>query len=256
VLDFLNRGRWYFDPQRGLMRTCKNPQRDDSSLRKYWTKERLEIEKAAIITEVHGDNDVEIKPGKSNANAKPTKRATKGCKNIKVVTPAFKAESDVKKKTSNAKRARKPIVIAESDKDTSVSDVSDAPSPKRPRRLGKSAESIGTTVVPYANASSTKSVPTCEVSAGAPKENQSIPAAMPATALSHDLEVGSTAAPGMLQAMMSIAYDTAAINARRLELERREQEIERKERRQQDRDDKFLFMSQAAESFKHFLHLR
>lgn len=113
-------------------------------------------------------------------------------------------------------------------------------------------------VIPCATAASIEQVTTSELppAVSETKESLPVPSAMHATPLSHDFGVGSTTAPGIFQTMMSIAYDTAAINARRQELERREQDIERKERRQQDRDDKFLFMSQAAESFKHFLHSR
>jgi 3-deoxy-D-arabino-heptulosonate 7-phosphate (DAHP) synthase class II len=63
----------------------------------------------------------------------------------------------------------------------------------------------------------------------------------------------SSSSQGMMQLMMSMAYDTAAVNARKNEVDRRERELERKERMYEEQADKINFMALAAKSFNFFL---
>lgn len=58
---------------------------------------------------------------------------------------------------------------------------------------------------------------------------------------------------GMLQLMMSVAYDSASLTARKYDIERREKDIDRRERFLDEQAEKARFMASAADAFKlHF----
>jgi hypothetical protein len=59
---------------------------------------------------------------------------------------------------------------------------------------------------------------------------------------------------GILQLLLSTAYDTATLNARQQEMQRREWENEQKRYQQQAEDSKSLFMSLAAKAMNQFYH--
>jgi hypothetical protein len=270
-MEFLNKGRWFYDPARGLLRTCKNPQQADSMLRKYWTKDRIT---ATAGPSSDNENDEPVEPvadRKWLKTEKPhVKRAAKTVSKPEVKTTKSKVSKLIKSKGN--KRGRKELIelsdyessAEESDmvKDIDVSgslpakrnrcNVADLPLPLiSPAK----AEPEGTSHVASngfpADAAITK--PCAKLIS----EFNSTPSVHAATVpmhnpLSHITDVSGA----MLTLLMSTAYDSGSVSIRQQELERRERECERKERQLQELADKERFMSKAVDAFKLFLQPR
>jgi hypothetical protein len=66
-MDFLIRGRWFFDSERGLLRTCKTPQKSDTALRKYWTKEHRQQQEESEASPDYEKRAVEPAPKPKSA---------------------------------------------------------------------------------------------------------------------------------------------------------------------------------------------
>ena len=67
VHDFFVRGRWFFDPSRGLDRACKNPQKPDTALKKYAAKNTVAAvteDESAAISKPKSDSKSMIKRAK------------------------------------------------------------------------------------------------------------------------------------------------------------------------------------------------
>lgn len=258
-MDFLNRGRWFFDPARGLMRSCKNPQQDDSALRKYWTKERLQLEhQGAGGADKQGN--VEESSKACEISVKPKPAVNRG--NVKGKREP-KTDSKAGSKPALKKRGRKPILIESSDDATEDEGVVDVdaegpPSPKKTRASGKEAK-VAHPQPPVANNLIAIMPPAASIEAPMPPSvGTDVKKAAPPKAhvlkepaeFQADFPPATTPA-GMMQLMMSIAYDNASVSARRHDLERRERELERRERFQEEQAEKASFMANAADAFKH-----
>lgn len=262
-MDFLNRGRWFFDPARGLMRSCKNPQQDDSALKKYWTKDRLQLDHRDAGGDGNGDTaDVSVnveepvKAKSSKAAKKAAKKADKkGCSKTASKTN-IKTDAKADGKAATTKRGRKPIVIQSSDEeDEDISVMEVLLSPKKTRKTDRGSEwvtplvtddligniqstvPIETPVPPSAGTDLKMAAPVNHTTAQTPV---TLPASLPAGTMS-----------GMMQFMMSFAYDNAALTAKKYDLERREKEIDRKQRFLDEQAEKASFMAGAADAFKH-----
>jgi hypothetical protein len=269
-MEFLNRGRWFYDPARGLSRSCKNPQQADSMLKKYWTKERIS---ATADPSSDYENDAPVEPvaeGKGPKTEKPpVKRPAKA-----VSKPEFKvAKSKVSKpiKLKGNKRPRKEVIEL-SDYESSAEEteteneiditgslpvkrnrrnVADPPLPPIPAKV-EPEETID--VVSYGFPADAPMTQPC---AKLTTEFNSTPSVHAATMPMHNpLSYNTDISGAMLTLLMSTAYDSGSVNIRQQELERRERECERKERQLQELADKEHFMSKAADAFKLFLQPR
>lgn len=257
-MDFLNRGRWFFDPERGLQRSCKCPQKSDTALRKFWTKERLETEKAS------SPEPEEIPRSEEPKQLKPVNAKTKG----KV---AKKDSGAPKAKAGGRKRGRKPkVVVVESESESDESEPghkTHSPSPKRSRRkdpvssennLAKSLKSPSIAekneVKPRGILGGT-SVPD-PLPIGSLKANiGAAPAVDPsglAPVATTSVQLPPSSPSAMFQMFMSMAYDSATINARMIEVTRREKECERREQLASEAAIKSDFMSQVAKAAQSF----
>lgn len=256
AMDFLIRGRWFFDSERGLLRTCKTPQKADTALRKYWTKEHRQQQ-----DESEASPDTEkraIEPVTKSKSAGGGKGGRK--KQEKQATKAIQ---------KGVKRERKRVVVAvESEDDLSESEGETMeeeellPSPKRNRRVYADSTSATKNVpappvpaMPQAPADIKIPIPVADVShasAFSLQGNGGIPS-VSATATPVANSAGLTSE--MLQLVLSTAYDAATLNQRCQDLQRREWDFEQKRQLKEAEDNKRQFLHQAANALKPFYNL-
>ena len=265
-MDFLNRGRWFFDPERGLQRSCKDPQKSDTALRKFWTKERLEAEKQRSLEEE------EQHPPKKTEEPKPACGKRKGKKQTQ--------QKPAKKPPAGRKRGRQPkqVVPILSDSESSASgsdtdtDEASPPAPKRSRGKAPASHPDDNRAKDAIAENSNESQATAIAAAVDPvkpatKAVESVPqpAVPPSSALARSpgfcampaINPRAPSSPNsMMQMLMSMAYDNATVNARMLEVSRREKECDRREQMMDSAAVKSQFMDQAAKAAQFFFSNR
>ena len=273
-MDFLNRGRWFFDPERGLKRSCKDPQKPDTALKNFWTKERRLQAFQSDLSESESDNyttETE-KPGpktQSSAAGRKERMTAKG----KATPQKLKKPNTVKRK-----RGRKSaVVVVASDEDRSepeeeLFEEMLPPPPKRQSRTQNiptppssalleerlEQEAPPSPVIPNRNP---QVPPGVSDFSSLQLVLQQVPSRGTAGSSSSGLNVNPAPAnntsafnPAMIQLLLSTAYDTATLNARHQEMQRREWENEQKRLKQQAEDSKAQFMTLAANAMNHFYH--
>lgn len=258
-MDYLNRGRWFYDPERGLQRTCKNPQKADTALRQFWTKERKEAEKE------HPPEPDEPKPlSEPQAGEIPKPAKSKGSgKQAKKNIGTEKAQKVAHKRGRKPKQVVR-ILCSESETSEFESDHEDPPpSPKRsrrqmpgptPKRLEPDSINVDPPAIPAANPVmlSRTTPPTPPGSVDAP----AVLASAFSNAVVRAPENATSSPSSMLKMFMSMAYDNAAVNARMLEVARRERECDRRQQMMDEAALKSQFMDQAAQAAKSFFFSR
>lgn len=229
---------------RGLIRSCKDPQRADTALRKFWTKERLQAEKDGPKPEPAVElPQPTLKPQsrkRGRLSAKPSGKSTSGNK----VGTAKKV----------AKPAAKTVEILSDDATDESENEELPPPPKREACRRKSPQELQHEKISdvQTNHSSpllqqpvlpvVETVVSKPLAAAVPVA--SAPAALPS------LAEGNAA---VMQYAMSAAYDAALLHARSLELDRRERELELRLRASEEQAAKNRFFAAFSSKLPPFL---
>lgn len=267
-MDYLVVNRMFYDPARGLLRDCKNPQQSDTALRKYWSKEKLEAEK------------------KSNSSADIGEASSSPVETQKPKRAAVKPSTSTAKSTAKApiktKRRKPNVVIVKSESDSSdpsESEESDDEMPVLPPKRSRAGRAVpGNTKPDVAQMAASTTATTTPASNGfmdmkqtlpdplpTPPSVQALPSVAPTSTQAAVVNPDSSAFAGsclsypatannnsnaIMQLLVSTTYDIALNSARQQELERRERECAARERMHQENTEKECFLRKAAEVLK------
>ena len=264
-MEFLTRGRWFFDPARGLARSCKNPQKPDTALKKFWTQERLQNPSA------FGDESVISEEADSQAaeEGAPVKKKRKQSGKAAVK----KAGKGKKKPALKRGRKAKKAIPSEPDEESESEEENLPPTPppqKRPSRAkgatenadsSKDTEQAQSAPLPLVNKERRDNIATLQSQSSAGQQKmvsfRQYDSSMSEKSFFVPPAEGTLTGAAPMSAelfnmFISTAYDTAALNARAQELARREQLCHYKEREMADREAKAQFMASMAQASGYF----